>query len=46
MKQNFKQREYLLDSMDCNINLRLSLYESIKYKSFKEKLLAFLNKWY
>jgi hypothetical protein len=45
MEKCFNQREDLLDSMDRNISLRLDLHESIKHKSFKEKLLSFLNKW-
>jgi hypothetical protein len=44
MEENFKQKENILDMMDSNINARLALHESIKYTSFKERILLFLKK--
>ena len=37
MKENFKQREKILDMMDSNIDARLALYESIKHTSFSTR---------
>jgi hypothetical protein len=45
MEENFKQREKILDKMDSNIDARLALYESIKYPSFKERILLLLKRW-
>ena len=45
MEENFKQREKILDLMEENLDARLTLYKSIKYRGFRERILLLLKRW-